>query len=266
MTCKHVDEFFDHQWGGPNAAVPLDVAKHLEQCETCRNLSGLLRRSWPERRLSERVQSRIESAVLGSLEPVSLVPSTTKFVFGFLAVFALGLLLSVSITGLRGLRVMSLEQVVVVGSVLIAGGVLLAVSLSRLVVPGARHKIQPKVLVVSVALAFLCALALLFPWKASGRTWSWSLTCFSVGSLLAVLATFPLWMLVRRGAVLWPAITGAATGLLAGLVGATVINLGCPTITAPHLLAWHATVPISCTLAGFLVGKFSAHRSGGGAF
>ncbi len=262
LTCQQVDAFFDQQWGGRDAPVPRNVADHLEQCAACRNLLELLRRQGPERPVSAGVQSQIESTVLGSLEPVTLVPSTTGFVLAFLAVFALGLLVSVSITGLRGLHRMNLVQVLVVGSVLVAGGVLLAVSLSRLVVPGSRHRIQPKVLVVSVAAAFLCALALLFPWKLEARAWYWNLSCFSVGSLLALLATFPLWLLVRRGAVLWPALTGAATGLLAGLVGATVINLGCPTITAPHLITWHATVPISCTLAGFLVGKLSGHRSG----
>jgi hypothetical protein len=137
--------------------------------------------------------------------------------------------------------------------------------LSRQVSPGAHYRIPPRALVFSVATAFLCLSLLLLPWRATSRFWSWGLMCFSFGSVLAAVATIPLWMLVRRGAILSPGLTGAATGLLAGLLSTTVVHLGCANTTAPHVALWHAGVPIFSALVGFLLGSYSRHHREPGA-
>ena len=198
--------------------------------------------------------------MLGSLGPVSPLPRTGILVLGFLAVFAVVLAAGVSVREVRSFPVMSTLQFAAVGSILAAGVVLLAASLGRQMIPGSRHRVPPAWLLLSVAVVFWVALALLFPWQPhSGSYWVWATKCYSVGASFAALAAVPLWLLVRRGAILWPALTGATTGLLGGLMGATVIYLGCWNPTAPHLAVSHAAVPISSGLLGLFLGTLGAH-------
>jgi len=63
-------------------------------------------------------------------------------------------------------------------------------------------------------------------------------------------------------------LTGATTGLLAGLVGTTVLELHCPILNGWHILASHLGVAILYALGGLVmgltaetVGTHSAHRS-----
>ncbi len=64
----------------------------------------------------------------------------------------------------------------------------------------------------------------------------------------------PFWLVLRRGAVLSPSMTGAATGLLAGLVGTSVLEIHCPNLDAWHILVSHLGVAVLCALAGLIIG------------
>jgi hypothetical protein len=61
-------------------------------------------------------------------------------------------------------------------------------------------------------------------------------------------------MVLRRGAVLSPGLTGAATGLFAGLVGTSVLEIHCPNLNGWHILVSHLGVAILCALAGLVIG------------
>ncbi len=262
MTCEQIDRFFDQQWSGRDQAVPQQVAEHLQKCEPCRQLFRLVRRTAPEWEVSPEHQARLTGAVLESLEPV-LPLARRQFTLDLLGAFLVILLLGIAVAGVRSPWVMSAGQFVTVTLVLAAGAVMLALSLARQVTPGSAQKIQPGVLLAAIAATFSGSLLLLFPWDMSGRFWFRGLLCFSFGAVLACLATVPLWMIVRRGALLSPALTGASTGLLAGVLSAVVIHLGCPMTTAPHLAIWHAAVPVFSAFAGFLLGHFSGDHPAG---
>jgi hypothetical protein len=60
--------------------------------------------------------------------------------------------------------------------------------------------------------------------------------------------------MLRRGAILSPSTTGAATGLLAGLVGTSVLEIHCPNLDARHILVSHLGVAMLCALAGLVIG------------
>ena len=60
--------------------------------------------------------------------------------------------------------------------------------------------------------------------------------------------------MLRRGAILAPSMTGAATGLLAGLVGTSVLEIHCPNLDAWHILISHLGVAMLCALAGLVIG------------
>ena len=256
MTCKHVDDFLDQQWSRADQAVPRSVAQHLEQCQSCRRLFRLVRRDTPGWQPSRPAQTSIREALLGSLQPVAPEPPAT-FAFNLLTVSLAILLAGITISSVRSPWTMTLWQFVTVVLLLASGGMLLVFSLTRQLTPGASHRINPRVLVPALAVTFVCALFLLFPWRMGGRFWFRGLTCFSFGVTFAGLASIPLWMVVRRRAVLSPALTGATMGLFAGVLSAAVIHLGCPLATGPHQAIWHAAVPASCALLGFLAGQFS---------
>jgi hypothetical protein len=64
----------------------------------------------------------------------------------------------------------------------------------------------------------------------------------------------PFWLMLRRGAILSPILTGTVTGLFAGLVGTSVLEIHCPNLDAWHLLVSHLGVAILCALAGLVIG------------
>jgi hypothetical protein len=69
-----------------------------------------------------------------------------------------------------------------------------------------------------------------------------------------LLAAVPFWILLRRGAVLSPRVTGAATGLLAGLAGTSTLEIHCPNLDVWHILVSHLGVAVLGAVAGFIVG------------
>jgi hypothetical protein len=261
MTCKQVDSFLDHQWQG-DQPVQREVAAHLENCEACRSLFRLVRRDKTSWAPGAAVDARIQNVVFGNLQAVHPEPPR-EFAFDLLQVCSLIMLVGIVIAGIRSPWTMTWWQFLTVGLVLALSSILLAFSLTRQVTPGAAHHVNPRVLVPALAVAFVCAMLLLFPWNASRHFWVRGLLCFSFGISFAALASIPLWIVVRRRAILSPALTGATMGLFAGVLSAAVIHLGCPLAAGPHQAIWHATVPGFSALLGFLLGQFSRHHRAG---
>ena len=76
----------------------------------------------------------------------------------------------------------------------------------------------------------------------------------------AVSPTFSITIcgLARRGVFLAHSQAAGTVGLLAGLVGATVLQLRCPLIEASHSAVWHAGIVVASGLTGMLTGRLSA--------
>jgi len=131
---------------------------------------------------------------------------------------------------------------------------LLAYSLVHQMAPGSRHRIPPKLLPVGVIISLTVAMAVLFQFQHERNFWTKGWACLRAGIPIGILAAVPFWLLLRRGAVLSPSITGAATGLLAGLVGTSVLEIHCPNLDAWHILVSHLGVAMLCALAGLVTG------------
>ncbi|MBI3666211.1 MAG: DUF1109 family protein [Acidobacteria bacterium] len=265
-ACKQIDFFLDQQSGGSLPSLPPWAAAHVEGCPQCRRLFELLQSRparTPDWELAPLLQSRIERRVLDTLKPVAPLAPAGKLALGFLAIFAALAAAGIAWGGAGGLRLMSWTQFAGVGALLAAGTTALAASLSRQMVPAGYHKAGAALLVFVVAAGLLIAWMSLFPWRTEGTFLSRGLRCATFGLLLAAPSAACFVMLVRRGTLLSPALTGAATGLLAGLVGAAVLHFGCINLTAPHLAVWHAGIPITSALTGFLVGKRLSHSDPG---
>lgn len=140
----------------------------------------------------------------------------------------------------------------------LAGATLFAAA--RLSRPGARLRSTPWLVAAPVvALWALAAVALAAAPPGSreamllGFTWNvcpWNIALMSVPAF--VLA---LWAM-RGLAPTRPALAGAASGLLAGAVGAFAYALHCPEMDAPFLAIWYVAGMLIPTAAGAIIGPF----------
>jgi RNA polymerase sigma-70 factor (ECF subfamily) len=126
----------------------------------------------------------------------------------------------------------------------------------------AATEFSPRLLPVGITISLIVAIAVLFQFQHERDFWGNAWACIRAGTPIGVLAAVPFWLVLRRGAILSPSITGAATGLLAGLVGASVLEIHCPNLGAWHILVSHLGVAILCALAG-LFASLTAESIGG---
>jgi hypothetical protein len=88
------------------------------------------------------------------------------------------------------------------------------------------------------------------------RLWmgvSWSVCPFRILALAAPIFAVVI-LTMRRAAPTRPALAGAAAGLFAGAVGATVYGLYCREATAAFVVAWYSLGLAACAAIGAAVG------------
>ncbi len=237
-------------------ASPLlpEVEEHLRNCARCRELVGALSVPVPEASPSVATLRQIERGIVADLRPVRPI-APKVYIFGaFITIFVSIAALGVYRLGAFALAVMSpLQAGVIFGALAISTGSL-TYSLVNQMVPGSRHWIQPKLLTFGITISLAIAIAVLFQFQHKPNFWAKNWACIRAGTPLGALAAIPLWFVLRRGAILSPAMTGAATGLLAGLVGTTALEIHCPNLDAWHILVAHLGVAVLGALSGFLFG------------
>jgi len=172
----------------------------------------------------------------------------------FVATFIATVALSVYRMGAFAIAVMTpLQTSLTLGSLAVGTG-LLAYSLVNQMVPGSRHRISPRLLPLGAAISLVIVIAVLFHFQHERNFWAKSWACIRAGMPIGALAAVPLWFVLRRGTILWPTMTGAATGLLAGLAGATALEIHCPNLEACHILVGHLGVAALGAVTGLLIG------------
>jgi len=129
---------------------------------------------------------------------------------------------------------------------------------SRLSQPGVPTERAWKMLCVPVALVWLAALGTLANAPASlraalvlGHTWQ---TCLPHIVLLSIPGLAALLTAMRGLAPTRPALAGAATGLLAGAIGALAYCLRCPEMEPPFWATWYLLGMAVPALVGALLG------------
>jgi len=231
-----------------------EVEEHLRNCARCRELVGALSAAVPEASPSPATLRQIERGIVADLRPVRPIAPKLSIFGAFIGIFISVAALGVYRLGAFALGVMSpLQTCVILGALAISTG-LLAYSLVNQMVPGSRHRIPPGRLPFGIAISLAIAIAVLFQFQHEQNFWAKSWACIRAGTSIGALAAVPLWFVLRRGAVLSPAMTGAATGLLAGLVGTTALEIHCPNLDARHILVAHLGVAMLGAITGFLFG------------
>ena len=249
MNCKDVARALSEE-----SRLSFQAQDHLRICNRCQELVRLLNSSVPVDPPSLATVRQMAEGMATNLRPVRPVAPEPYFFGAFVSVFVSIVALGVYRLGAFAIAVMPQIQTAAVLTVLAISTGLLTYSLVHQMVPGSRHRIPPRLLPVGITISLTIAIAVLFQFQHARSFWGNAWACIRAGTPFGVLATVPFWLMLRRGAILSPSMTGAATGLLAGLVGTSVLEIHCPNLDAWHILVSHLGVAILCALAGLVIG------------
>lgn len=200
---------------------------------------------------STDAEQRIADWLLGSLHPVTPLPSRTTLAAGFLAIFAVVTALLFAFVGTRGAENMTALQFAGVLAAILSAAGLASFFLSGEMTPGQRRFIRPSTMIAGILFTLSALVFGLFPW-AEGSVRGWH--CFLSGFACSIPAVVLVLWIVRKGAPLAYGTVGATAGLLGGLVGMAAIHVGCSLLSAPHMAAGHLTIPLAGAVIGYLSG------------
>ena len=110
-------------------------------------------------------------------------------------------------------------------------------------------------ILIAAPVVLFFEMGILFHFQHETYFWARSWWCVRTGMGFAAAAAVPFWFILRRGAILCPGATGATTGLLAGFVGVTVLEMHCPNLDAWHILTSHLGVAVLSLLGGLTIGS-----------
>jgi hypothetical protein len=234
--------------------LPLQAEEHAACCDRCRQLLGALNSPVPVEPLSPVALHKIAESLAHNLRPVRPLAPARYFAGAFAGIFVAIVALSVYRVGAFAIAVMTPLQTTTILSTLAIGTGLLVYSLVNQMVPGSRHRISPALLAAGITILVAMVMAVLFQVQQEENFWGNAWVCIRAGTLVGALAAVPFWLVLRRGAILSPRLTGAAAGLLAGLAGTSMLEIHCPNLDAWHILLSHWGVAILCALGGFVAG------------
>jgi hypothetical protein len=244
MTCRDIAKLL-----AESAPLPPAAAEHLLTCERCRLLVGSPAPYSGPVSISAGLEQRLIAVVTHDLVAVCPLSSPRIYMAALLAVSALVVAAGVAVLGVRGWLTTSIFQKLYFVTLLTAGIAACAVTLSRLMFPGALPRVRTWIL-GALAIAAVLGGGALYPLLRYDHFGRAVATCFSIGMAhAAVLCTAAVFIL-RRGLVLSRRAAAGLAGLLGGLTGLFVLFVFCPHLDAGHYLLAHATVVIACAALG----------------
>jgi hypothetical protein len=189
--------------------------------------------------LSPEMRRKIQGILTSSLTPVKPLPSQSRLVLVFLAVFAAGAAGLIAVMDKAGFHLMTEAQMSWMGAILAGGGILFSLALAWRMVPASRQGFPISFLLALSGIGVIGGIALLFPWRSSRSFISEGRPCAVMELVIAIPAAVIFWLLARRGALVASAGLGAALTGLAAFLALTPLQTQCMFQQAPHLLVWH---------------------------
>lgn len=258
MNCRDCERIIISE----TSHLPPEAEEHVRRCSRCKEIVGALGIQDGEQAAMSPALSWLASGLAADLSPAEPLAPAGVYLTALLGIFASIVALGVFREGSRAFSAMSLAQILAILGTLGACAFLVASSLVSQMAPGSLHRFRPELLPVAVAAALAVVAGILFQFGDAARFWARGWACLRIGVPFALLAAGPFWAVLRRGAILSPRVAGAATGLLAGMAGTTVLEIHCPNLDLSHILAWHVGVSVLGSLFGFGAGVMAeAHCS-----
>ena len=210
--------------------------------------------------LRPEIQRKVQDLLTASLTPVKPLPSQSRLVLAFLAVFAACAAGLTAVMDKAGFHLMSGAQMGWMAAILTGGGILFSLALAWRMVPGSRQNLPLSLVLALSGIGLIAGITLFFPWRASPAFVAEGLPCATMEVSIAIPATVIFWLLARRGALFASAGLGAVLTGLAVFLALTPLQFQCMFPQAPHLLVWHAGTAAILIAAGALTGESRRHR------
>jgi hypothetical protein len=263
MNCRDVERsLIEHEKLG-GARLPAQIQEHVLTCNRCSEFMRALNPSAMADAPAPEILRQLEDTLTAGLRPVRPLAPPRYFFAAFALIFILIVAAGVYRRGASGISVMSPPQSIAMLCALSTSAGLLIYSLVHQMSPGSQYTISPARLPAAVIVLLALLMAALFQFQPERHFWRSGLACLRAGGPFALLAAVPFWLLLRRGAGLSPRVTGAAAGLLAGLVTTSTQEIYCPILDASHILTWHLGVALlgaSIGLAAGFAGETAGRR------
>ena len=259
MNCDDVGRILSE--ASASARLPEQVTEHLKECPRCLNAARALDPSALQDSPTADQLREIEKALLADLHPVRPLARPIYRFAALVAIFVSAVAAGISWLGTAGLSAMSGPQAAAVLSALTVGALMLAYFLAQHMTPGRAHGAGLRVLPIAILSLLVFLITLLFPLWSEPDFWRAAWNCIRPGAVIAALAAAPLWLILRRGAILSPAWAGLSAGLLAGLAATAALEVYCPILNAWHILAAHVGVAGLSAAAGLLFGLWRDRSS-----
>jgi hypothetical protein len=240
--------------------LTIAAAKHVNACGRCRGLMRALNAPVHADTPSPKTMDRLVQQLGANLRPVTPLPSPSYFTLSFGLLFLVAVSLLTYVWGVVAVPGMSASQITAIFAALAVSAGVLSNSLAHQMLPASRHRISPQMLPALIVLATAACITISFHFQDEYEFWRHAWICFRAGALAGATASLPLWLVLRRSAILSPAMTGATIGLFAGLVGTAALDMHCPILNAWHLLAGHLGPAAFCCLCGFILGLLLENR------
>ncbi len=265
--CADFDHALDQGLRDMAETLPKEARIHVAECQRCRALLHSLDEQ-PVFIVPELPIKQLQETLLQDLRPVRPLAPNWVFLALFAAIFAVLLGIGILRLGTFGWEALtSLQRATVVTS-LAASAVLLAFAAVVQMVPAARLRFPPAFGLMSVLVVLGIAFASVFRYEHDPHFIRVGMSCLTAGISYAILAAILFALVLRRGLVLRPALSGATCGMLAGLIGTSVLEMHCPILDVWHILTWHLGVCVLGAACGLLVGflgsritSFSVHSN-----
>ena len=254
MKCRDVEDVLaTSNTRGTGNLMP-SVRAHIEECKSCQEFARIVELASADAQIDSSQIDRLQKMIVGDLQPVRPLLPCWVFLLAFALIFVGLSYLGVLYLGPYGWFVLMPGQKVAVFATLAASAALLAFSLVKQMVPGQKWLPRQGLLPVGLFVLLCLVVASVFQVRTDPRFVQSGEACLKAGMPYAIPAAFVFWLILRRGAILSPRVAGAITGMLAGLVSTTVLEVHCPNLNVWHILVWH----VGIALLGLVTGLFVA--------
>ena len=254
MSCDDLDRLRARSPHSSSSDWPSEAQQHLASCERCSLLQVAMDRPLQEE-FSEALQEKIEKAILPDLQPVSPMPGVLQVTVTLLICALIVIAAANWRLGLAGWHARNRLQAGVNFSLLGISILTLANALAQQMMPGSRRRTSVGLYLAAPLLALLAADISLFGYRWNPNFLSPALSCWEIGIACAAISAPCFWLVLRRGFSLDPVGHSTTAGLLAGLVGATVLEIYCPYLDRLHTSVAHVGAALTAAVLGAVVGS-----------
>ena len=262
-NCTDLDRALDDSFDKARKALSQEAKLHLATCERCSVLLQSLNIN-DEMLIPSLPIERFQDSITKDLQPVRPLAPNWVFLGIFAAIFAALFGIGIFHSGTTGWNALSLLQRLTVVMSLAVSAVLLAFAAVAQMVPAARLRFPPALGLLATFALLVIAFVSVFEYEGDPHFVRAGMACLETGISYAVPSAILFAVVLRRGVILHPGLSGAICGMLAGLIGMSVLEMHCPILDLRHILVWHLGVCVlgaGCgLLAGFLGSRVTSFR------